>query len=62
MFSLEQEEEMNADGDVQTSTDQDGQSATTQDKGFLCGDDGKDEEPPGPRFKSLRHLRQVLSF
>ncbi|KAF5904475.1 folliculin, partial [Clarias magur] len=54
----EQEEEMNADGDG--STDQDGQSTATQDKDFLFGDEGKDEELPGPKFKSLRHLRQVL--
>ncbi|MCI4374665.1 hypothetical protein PGIGA_G00008530 [Pangasianodon gigas] len=54
----EQEEEMNAEG--VGSVTQDSQSDTTQDRDFLCGDDGKEEEPLGPKFKSLRHLRQVL--
>lgn len=43
------------------SVAQDSQSDTRQDGDFLCGDDGKDEEPVGPQFKSLRHLRQVTS-
>lgn len=59
MFSIEQEEEMNAEGGG--SIAQDSQSDTTQGSHFLCGDDGKDEEPVGPQFKSLRHLRQVGS-
>lgn len=57
VFSTEQEEEMNAEGG--DSIAEESQSDTTQDRDFLCGDDGKDEEPLGPKFKSLRHLRQV---
>lgn len=49
---------MNAEG--VGSIAQDSQSDIGQDRDFLCGDDdGKDEEPVGPQFKSLRHLRQV---
>lgn len=59
VFSTEQEEEMNAEG--VGSAAQDSPSDTREDRDFLCGDDGKDEEPVGPQFKSLRHLRQVDS-
>ncbi|KAK3551251.1 hypothetical protein QTP70_013978 [Hemibagrus guttatus] len=54
----EQEEEMNAEG--VGSTAQDSHLDTTQDGDFLYGDDGKGTESLGPKFKSLRHLRQVL--
>lgn len=50
---------MNAEG--VGSTAQDSLSESRQDSDFLCGDDGKDEEPVGPQFKSLRQLRQVDS-
>ncbi|XP_056142592.1 folliculin [Lampris incognitus] len=57
----EQEEEMScwegADGDG--SRQQKHQSESELDRDFLC-DDGKLEGFPGPKFKSLRHLRQVL--
>ncbi|KAL7875259.1 hypothetical protein SRHO_G00062290 [Serrasalmus rhombeus] len=54
----EQEEEMNAEGGG--NKPQLGQSESAQGRGFLYGDDGKPEETAGPKFRSLRHLRQVL--
>lgn len=60
MFFKEQEEELNAEG--VSGTAQDSHLDTTHDRDFLCGDDdGRDNESPGPKFRSLRHLRQVNS-
>uniref|UniRef100_A0A674MZW5 Folliculin n=1 Tax=Takifugu rubripes TaxID=31033 RepID=A0A674MZW5_TAKRU len=57
----EQEEEMNcwegADGGASRSERHPSQSELAHD--FLC-DDAKLEELPDPKFRSLRHLRQVL--
>lgn len=50
---------MNAEG--VSDTTQDYHLDTTQDRDFLYGDDGKGAESLGPKFKSLRHLRQVDS-
>lgn len=56
----EQEEEMigweGAEGGC--SLPQHNQSDNELGRDFLC-DGGKGEELPGPKFKSLRHLRQV---
>ncbi|XP_066538306.1 folliculin [Hoplias malabaricus] len=54
----EQEEEMIAEGGG--SNPQLDQSESSQDRDFPYGDGGKTEETLGPKFKSLRHLRQVL--
>ncbi|KAA0703106.1 Folliculin BHD skin lesion fibrofolliculoma protein [Triplophysa tibetana] len=57
----EQEEEMivwdGAEGGG--SNPQPSQSDSMQGTDFQC-DDGRQEDLPGPKFKSLRHLRQVL--
>lgn len=61
MFSKEQEEEINcwdgADGGASTSERRQSESELGHD--FLC-DDAKLDELPGPKFTSLRHLRQVI--
>ncbi|XP_062848599.1 folliculin [Trichomycterus rosablanca] len=54
----EQEEEMNAE--EAGSRAQCSQSDTEQGTNSLYGDDGTEDDTPGPKFRSLRHLRQVL--
>ncbi|KAL4616700.1 folliculin [Arapaima gigas] len=58
---IEQEEEMSAWDTPEGSSSSAQHKETDVDPGrdFLC-DGGKGEEAPGPKFKSLRHLRQVL--
>lgn len=61
LFAKEQEEEINcwdgADGGASTSERH--QSESELGHNFLC-DDAKLDELPGPKFTSLRHLRQVI--
>lgn len=61
LFAKEQEEEINcwdgADGGASTSERHQSESELGHD--FLC-DDAKLDELPDPKFKSLRHLRQVI--
>lgn len=61
LSATEQEEEINcwdgADGGASTSERHQSESELAHD--FLC-DDAKLDELPGPKFTSLRHLRQVI--
>lgn len=43
------------------SNPQPSQSESLQGTDFQC-DDGRQEDLPGPKFKSLRHLRQVKDY
>uniref|UniRef100_A0A8C9WN16 Folliculin n=1 Tax=Scleropages formosus TaxID=113540 RepID=A0A8C9WN16_SCLFO len=60
-FNLFQEEEMSAweGAEGSSSLSQHKQTDGETGRDFLC-EGGKGEESPGPKFKSLRHLRQVL--
>lgn len=51
----EQEEELNSEGVAE-----DIQSDHLLDTDCTCGNEIMGEEPPGPKFRSLRHLRQIL--
>lgn len=61
MSPKEQEEEMSCWGGAEGgASKQQHQSGGELGLSFLC-DDSKLHELPGPKFRSLRHLRQVLS-